>query len=308
MQNIHRGKFKALNAHDRRLFKLETAKSTSFNKLVKTLEKSEMGTDENQVIHQDASIKIADDDYKPNTVPAFTRLKNLFSSAALLAYGTYGLWINDLYIPGNRSAGVHLHDLPAWVMFGAFFSACVVMISACIDHYDKRNNEIKYKKLSNTFQQIAWGFFLLSISMQITDFDGSLNDLKSLVPVFLVASLILIMISRRIKTIEARDSLQLQKWKEAEQNELDNCTVRSSPEEYSFISKNNLTIKYSEEPHYMNNSLVALVIKRTLRNPAGEYFYWIWQSDGPHLLRHITQVNAKIILKGDYLEPKKSKH
>jgi hypothetical protein len=62
-------------------------------------------------------------------------------------------------------------------------------------------------------------------------------------------------------------------------------------------------MQYSEQPLYAGSVVQALEIERILRNAAGEYFYWIWRSDSPRYLRRITQVNAEIILKKDYLEP-----
>jgi TRAP-type C4-dicarboxylate transport system permease small subunit len=79
--------------------------------------------------------------YTPNHIPADERLKNIVFSILLFAYGTYGVWVNDLYIPGKRSRGVHLHDVPAWIMYGAIICACMVMLSVVADHYDTRNNE-----------------------------------------------------------------------------------------------------------------------------------------------------------------------
>lgn len=246
---------------------------------------------------------IEEKEYKPNKVPLFHRLRNLFSSIALLAYGTYGLWVNDIYIPAGDPQGTHLHDLPAWVMFGAFVSACLVMISVCIDHYDKRNNEINYQRFARTFQYVGWFFFALSASMQITRYDGSLTGLAVLVPVFSGFSLILLWIAHLLSKRERENKLQIEIWKVVERSNLATFAADASVHGYSLIGKDAQTMQYTEEPRYVENSLKALVIKRTLRNAAGEYFYWMWRSDSPHYVKHITQVNAKIILKKDYLEP-----
>jgi hypothetical protein len=242
-------------------------------------------------------------EYNPNKVPLFHRLRNLFFSMALLAYGTYGLWVNDLYIPAGDPKGIHLHDLPAWVMFGAFVSACLVMISVCIDHYDKRNNEINYQRFASTFQHVAYFFFALSASMQITSYDGSLKGLAVLVPVFSGFSLILLWLARLFAKREREDKLQIEIWKEAERSNLATFAADASVHGYSLIGKDAQTMQYDQEPRYLENSLQALAVKRTLRNTAGEYFYWMWSSDSPRYVKHITQVNAKIILKKDYLEP-----
>ncbi|HEY8157207.1 MAG TPA: hypothetical protein VIF10_00760 [Methylobacter sp.] len=103
--------------------------------------------------------------YTPNHIPAKERMQNIIFSILLFAYGTYGVQINDLYIPGKRSKGIHLHDVPAWIMYGAIICACLVMLSVVIDHYDKRNNETCYKFFVDVFRLLGWGFFALSLIM-----------------------------------------------------------------------------------------------------------------------------------------------
>jgi TRAP-type C4-dicarboxylate transport system permease small subunit len=105
--------------------------------------------------------------YTPNHIPQNERVTNILVSICLLLYGGYGIWVNDLYIPGKRSRGIHLHDVPAWVMYGAFICACLVMLSVVVDHYDKRNNEINYKRFADTFRVLGWCFFWLSLVLAI---------------------------------------------------------------------------------------------------------------------------------------------
>lgn len=105
--------------------------------------------------------------YTPNHIPANERSTNIAFSIALFTYGTYGVYVNDLYIPGKRSKGIHLHDVPAWIMYGAIICACLVMLSVVVDHYDKRNNETNYKLFADIFRVLGWGFFGLSLVMAI---------------------------------------------------------------------------------------------------------------------------------------------
>ncbi|MGZ3802538.1 MAG: hypothetical protein ACXVCL_20435 [Bdellovibrio sp.] len=84
-------------------------------------------------------------------------MQNIIFSSLLFAYGT---WINDLYIPGKRK-GIHLHDVPAWIMYGAIICACLVMLLVIIDHYDKRNNETCYKFFADVFSPLDGDFFAL---------------------------------------------------------------------------------------------------------------------------------------------------
>ena len=105
--------------------------------------------------------------YTPNHIPANERILNLVFSILLAGYGAYGVFVNDLYIPGKRSKGIHLHDVPAWIMYAAIICACLVMLSVIVDHYDKRNNETNYKLFANIFRYLGWGFFVLSLVMAI---------------------------------------------------------------------------------------------------------------------------------------------
>lgn len=105
--------------------------------------------------------------HTPNHIPIEQRFQNVAFSLLLFTYGTYGVWVNDLYVPGKRSRGIHLHDVPAWIMYGAVLCACLVMLSVVVDHYDKRNNETNYKAFADTFRFLGWGFFVLSLIMAI---------------------------------------------------------------------------------------------------------------------------------------------
>jgi hypothetical protein len=98
----------------------------------------------------------------PNTIPRSERRKNILFSIFLFAYGGYGVFVNDLYLPGRHSPGVHLHDVPAWIMYGAMISACLVMISVVVDHYDQRNNERYYRRFAQAGRIVGWGLFATS--------------------------------------------------------------------------------------------------------------------------------------------------
>jgi hypothetical protein len=106
--------------------------------------------------------------YTPNHIPANERWQNIAFSIALFAYGSYGVWINDLYLPGKHSRGIHLHDVPAWIMYGAIICACLVMLSVVADHYDRRNNEISYRVVANLFRFCGGALFVVSLIMALT--------------------------------------------------------------------------------------------------------------------------------------------
>jgi hypothetical protein len=107
------------------------------------------------------------DGYTPNHIPRGERIASAVVSVVLLGYGSYGLWVNDLYLPGRRSKGIHLHDLPAWVMYAAIVCACLVMLSVVADHYDKRNNETNYRRFAQVGRVVGWTLFGLSLIISL---------------------------------------------------------------------------------------------------------------------------------------------
>jgi hypothetical protein len=100
--------------------------------------------------------------YIPNHIPKSERLRLAGLSLLLLAYGSYGVWANDLYLPAKRR-GIHLHDASAWVMFGAIACACLVMLVLVADHYDRRDNELNYWRVSRAVRGLGWACFVLSL-------------------------------------------------------------------------------------------------------------------------------------------------
>lgn len=105
--------------------------------------------------------------HTPNHIPTSERIKNIIFSLALFGYGTYGVWVNDLYLPGKSTKGIHLHGVPAWILYGAIICACLVMLCVVVDHYDKRNNEIDYIMFSDFFKYVGWCFFAASLILAI---------------------------------------------------------------------------------------------------------------------------------------------
>ncbi len=108
----------------------------------------------------------------PNQIPLDKRVRNLLLSVALLAYGGYGIYMNDLWIPGRR--GMHLTDESALIMFAAFVCGSLVMLSVVVDHYDKRNNEQKYKAFADFFSLTGLGLFVAALTFFLVRKLGSL--------------------------------------------------------------------------------------------------------------------------------------
>lgn len=101
--------------------------------------------------------------HNPNHIPSGERTVSIIFSSLLFLYGTFGVIIDDLYIPGKRRPGVHFHGEPAWIMYGAFLCAVANMISVVVDHYDQRNNENNYKLFARVTQIAGSTLFFLAL-------------------------------------------------------------------------------------------------------------------------------------------------
>lgn len=114
--------------------------------------------------------------HSPNRIPVGTRWKYILQSFFLIGYGTFGVWIGDLYVPGKRGEGVHLHGVPMLFMYIAMLSASANMISVIIDHYDLRNNEHDYREFAKVTAVLGWSLFFVALLLAIL---LSTNFLKS---------------------------------------------------------------------------------------------------------------------------------
>ena len=103
----------------------------------------------------------------PNQIPLGTRIWYLVASPLLLAYGSIGIYVDDIFVPGKRSRGVHLHGVPAWLMYIAMLCAVANMVSVVIDHYDTRPNERHYRLFAKVTRIAAWALFGLSLVVDL---------------------------------------------------------------------------------------------------------------------------------------------
>lgn len=105
--------------------------------------------------------------FQPNKIPWKTRFYYLLASSFLFVYGLAGLINDDIYIPGKRSRGIHLHGYAAVIMFIVFLLAIANMVSVVIDHFDKRDNEVNYKYFAKVTSIFAWMLFFAALIAQI---------------------------------------------------------------------------------------------------------------------------------------------
>ena len=107
------------------------------------------------------------DGYIPNSIPLSTQIFHIIISIGLISYGTYGLMVGDIYLPGKRSSGVHFNGISAWFVYFSFIFATCNLLSVVVDHYDKRNNEESYKVTALVFAIFGWGSFVMAFVAKI---------------------------------------------------------------------------------------------------------------------------------------------
>ena len=107
------------------------------------------------------------DRYIPNHIPSGVRWWNVGLSLMILAWGTYGLWTDDLIVPTKRGNGIHLYGTAAVIMFCAMVASVLNLLSVVLDHFDIRNNEIMYRRIAFATQAVGWVLFAAAIVVHV---------------------------------------------------------------------------------------------------------------------------------------------
>ena len=106
-------------------------------------------------------------DEKPRSMTNGERAWHVVLAFGLLAYGTYGVWVDDLYIPGKHSRGIHFHGAAAGIMLGAFVCAAVNLVSVAVDHYDDTTEERVYHFVARATQVAGWVLFVGAVAFSL---------------------------------------------------------------------------------------------------------------------------------------------
>ena len=107
-------------------------------------------------------------DHTPNHIPKSERFLNAVYAIAIIALGTIGLTTGELLIPGKRTIGpngVALQGPSAWLMYAAMVCACAVLLSVFADHYDRRDNEIRYRRFAQIGKILGWSLCFMSLAL-----------------------------------------------------------------------------------------------------------------------------------------------
>ena len=98
---------------------------------------------------------------------------------------------------------------------------------------------------------------------------------------------------------------QLTAWRGEEERALAELSIQVSDLLHSVDGVSATTVDRSEEATTLDSGHVHLLsVKRILRNPPGEYFLWMWNSGGQRYVKHVSQVTARVVLKGKYIPPR----
>jgi hypothetical protein len=99
----------------------------------------------------------------PKSIPLKERAWHVVLAVLRLIYGAYGLQHDDLYIPGKRSRGVHLHGTAAWIMYGAFVCASLNLLAVAVDHCSTGESERGYRMWARATQVTGWSLFAAAL-------------------------------------------------------------------------------------------------------------------------------------------------
>lgn len=105
--------------------------------------------------------------YVPNFIPKSERIFAAIVAFVALIYGGIGVWNDDLILIGQRSHIVHLHGLPAWIAYSSFIAFAISMLTAIVDHYDKRNNESYYASFGFRMLKLFALLFVFAIVLDL---------------------------------------------------------------------------------------------------------------------------------------------
>lgn len=101
--------------------------------------------------------------YSPNHIPAGERWFYGVVAAIAIAYGSYGIWVDDIYIPGKSSGGIHFHGLAAWLVYLGMLCLAANFLSVIVDHLDRRNNERNYRLFARVTCWAGWISYIAAL-------------------------------------------------------------------------------------------------------------------------------------------------
>ena len=96
--------------------------------------------------------------------PTGALLMRVAGAVVLVAYGVIGVLQDDVVIPTKRGT-FHLHGLSGWTMAGAMLCAALALLAVVIDHIDRRDDELAYKRFGKWTARLGWVLTGLAIGL-----------------------------------------------------------------------------------------------------------------------------------------------
>jgi hypothetical protein len=110
--------------------------------------------------------KMGNKPYSPNHIPVRKRREYILFACLVSVVVSYSLYNDDFYFSTRRMrTGVHFHGFSAWLMSAAFVCMALNMLAVVFDHYDKRDNEIKYRQFARATLIFGLMFFIAAFAI-----------------------------------------------------------------------------------------------------------------------------------------------
>ncbi len=85
----------------------------------------------------------------------------------ILAWGSYGIWANDLPVPTKNGYLYHFRGIAAVLASCAMLAVVISLLSLVADHFDVRNNEIWYRRIAFVAEIVGFLIFLSAILFNV---------------------------------------------------------------------------------------------------------------------------------------------
>lgn len=106
-------------------------------------------------------------DYTPNCIPKSERIFIFVWGVGLIAYAILGYYRGELFLPGLRgSEGIVFSGESLYFIMVAMFFGGGNLILTIVDHYDERDNETTYIKISRLLMFSSVVIILLAVGIE----------------------------------------------------------------------------------------------------------------------------------------------
>ncbi|MBT1065906.1 hypothetical protein KJY73_20195 [Bowmanella sp. Y26] len=107
------------------------------------------------------------DKYQPNHIPVAERLFNLIWGIGLLVIAYLGYAEQSFHLPGRGSSnGIIFEGTALFLFISAAVVGAINLFITIADHYDKRDNENRYKRASRVCVGVALALVLSAVAVQ----------------------------------------------------------------------------------------------------------------------------------------------